>query len=72
MYMFFEKFTIGGWRYVSNRYSKANNKYSKSYYPKQELKHFIHLDANDLYVYAMSKFLLTSGFKWIDPKELNK
>ena len=29
---------------------------------------------NNLYGYAMSKFLLTSGFKWIDPKEfdLNK
>ena len=34
----------------------------------------IYLDANNLYSYAMSKFLPTSGFKWIDPKEfdLNK
>ena len=24
-----------------------------------------------LYDYAASKFLLTDGFKWIDPKELN-
>ena len=31
-------------------------------------------DANDCHDYAMSKFLPTSGFKWIDPKEfyLNK
>ena len=28
----------------------------------------IYLDANNLYVYAMYKFLPTSGFKWIDPK----
>ena len=29
---------------------------------------------NNLYGYAVSKFLLTSGFKWIDPKQfdLNK
>ena len=46
----------------------------KFYDPKQESKHIIYLDANYLYGYAMSKFLPTSGFKWIDPKEfdLNK
>ena len=34
----------------------------------------IYLDTKNLYGYAMSKFLPTSGFKWIDPKEfdLNK
>ena len=46
----------------------------KSYDPKQESKHIIYLDWNNLYDYAMSKFLLTNGFEWIDPKEfdLNK
>ena len=59
--------------YISNRYSKVNKKYLKSYDPKQESKH-VYLDANNLYGYAMSKFLPTSGFKWIDPKDfdLNK
>ena len=34
----------------------------------------MYLDANNLYGYAMPKFLRTSGFKYIDPKEfdLNK
>ena len=49
----------------------------KSCDSKQESKHItsldsihiISLDANSLYGYAMSKFLPTSGFKWIDPKE---
>ena len=36
MYIFFEKGTRGGTFYISNRYSKANNKYLKSYHPKQE------------------------------------
>ena len=74
MYIFFEKGTRGGVSFISNRYSKANNKYLKSYDSKQESKHVIYLDANNLYGYAMSKFLPTSGFKWIDPKEfdLNK
>ena len=67
MYIFFEKSMRVS--YVSNRYSKANNKYLKSYHPKQESKHIIYLDAKNLYVYAMSKFLSISGFKWMDPKE---
>ena len=69
MYLFLKKGTRG-----SNRYSKANKTYLKSYDPKKELKHIIYLDANNLYVCAMSKFLSTCGFKWLDPKEfdLNK
>ena len=38
---------------------KANNKYLKSYDPKQKLKPIIYLDANNLYGYAMSKFVST-------------
>ena len=56
---------------ISNRYSKANNKYLKSYDKKQESKHIIHIDTNNLHGYAMSKFLPTSGFKWIDPTEFD-
>ena len=37
MYILFEKGTRGGISYISNRYSKAKNKYMKSYDPKQEL-----------------------------------
>ena len=34
----------------------------------------MYLDENNLFVFALSKFLPTSGFKWIDPKsyDLNK
>ena len=74
MYLFFEKGMAGRVSYVSNRYSKANNKYLKTYDPNQESKHIIYLDANSLYGYAMSKFLPTIGFEWSYPKEfdLNK
>ena len=71
MYIFFEKGTRGRVSYISNRYSKANNKCLKSYDPKEESKHIIFLNANG---YAMSNFHPASRFKWIDPKvyDLNK
>ena len=73
-FFLFEKDMWGRVSYISRRYSKANNKYLKSYDPKAESKHIIYLDGNHLYGYAMSKFLLMIGFKWIDPKgfDLNK
>ena len=41
VYIFFEKGTRGGNSYISNRHSKANNKYLKYYNPKEESKHII-------------------------------
>ena len=70
MYILFEKGTRGGISYISNRYSKAKNKYLKFYDPKQKRKH-IHLDMNILYTYAMPKLLPTGGSKWTNPKEFN-
>ena len=46
MYIFFGKGTRGGVPYFTNRHSKANKKYLKSYDPKQKSKHFIYLEAN--------------------------
>ena len=42
MYIFFEKGTRSGISYISNRYSKANNEYLKSFKPKQEPKQIIY------------------------------
>ena len=41
MYIFFEKGRRGRMSHISNIYSKAKNKYLKSYDPKQESKHHI-------------------------------
>ena len=54
-YFFFEKRMAGGVLYIFIRYSKSNNKYLKSYDPKQESK-YICLDGNNVYGYLMSKF----------------
>ena len=36
MYIFFEKIKGGGISYISNRHSKASNKYLKSYDAKED------------------------------------
>ena len=72
MYISFEKVMRGKVSSISDRYCKANNKHLKSYESSQELKHIIYLDANNLGGYAMSKFLPTSEFKWMDSKEIEK
>ena len=48
---------------ISNRFIIPNNKYLKSYYPKQELKNIIRLGTNILHGCTMSKFLPISRFK---------
>ena len=61
----------GGVSMVSNRYGKANNKYTgDSFDAKEPSKYITYLDANNLYGWAMSKPLSTHGFKWMDESEL--
>ena len=63
MFLFYEKGIGSKVSYISEKFSKSNNKYLKFYDLKQESKHIIYLDTNELYDYIMSKFLPTSGFK---------
>ena len=70
MYFLFGKGMRGRAFLKYKRYSQPNNKYLKFYDPKQELKHIIYGDENNIYGYVMSKFLSTSGFKSIDPIDL--
>ena len=53
MYIFFEIGTRSGISYISYI----------SYNQKQELKQMIYLDVNNIYGYAMSKFLSASELK---------
>ena len=63
MLMMFEKGIRGGITHISKRYAEANNKYMKETQPSSYIQH---LDANNLYGWAMSQKLPTHGFKWID------
>ena len=71
MYLFCGIGMRDGASYICKRYSKANQKYLKYYDPNKESKHITYLDMNNLYGYAMSKFLPAGGFKWIYPKEFD-
>ena len=55
-YIFFQKGTRGGVFHISNRYSKANNKYLKCCDSKQESRHILHLDANNYMVMRCLNF----------------
>ncbi|XP_053379108.1 uncharacterized protein LOC123541547 [Mercenaria mercenaria] len=72
MYLFIEKGLRGGISYISNRYSKANNKYMKDYNPKLDSKYIMYLDANNLYGWAMCQPLPSGNFKFISEKQFKK
>ena len=62
----------GGIAAISHRHSKANNEYMGTEFdPAEESKFISYLDANNLYGWAMSKQLPTSGFKRITDDELD-
>ena len=56
---------IGGIATISHRHAKATNEYKESQLdPAKESKFISYLDVNNLYGWALSKQLPTSGFKW--------
>ena len=65
MNLFIEKGLRGGISYIAKRCSEANNKYLKDYDPTKPSKFILYLDMNNLYGWAMSKYLPYGGFKWL-------
>ena len=57
--MMFERGIRGGITQISKRYAEANNKYMKDYNPDKPSTYIQYLDANNLYVWAMSQPLAT-------------
>ena len=71
IHLFIEKGMRDGISYVAERHSKANNKYMECFDSSKESKYITHLDANNLYGWAMSQYLPYSGFTWLNQKEIS-
>ena len=57
---------------ILHRHAKANNEYMETEFdPTKNSKFISYLDVNNLYGWAMSKQLLTSGFEWMTDDELD-
>ena len=72
MHLFIENNMRGGISMVSNRYSKANNKYLKDYNIDEESTYIVPLDANNLYGWAMSEPQPCSEFEWLNNEQIDK
>ena len=71
MLLMVEKGIRGGVPMISNLYAEANNKYmGKSFIDTMLFIYIAHLDANNLYGWAMSKPLPMHGFKCMKVSEL--
>ena len=56
----------GGISMASKRHARANNPLVEGYDPGQPSSHILYLDANNLYGWAISQYLPTGGFRWVD------
>ena len=63
MLLMVEEGIRGGICHSIHRYARLNNKYMKNYDENKESSYIQHLDANNLYGWAISQKLPVNGFK---------
>ena len=66
MLLMVEKGIRGGISQVSQRYSKANNRYMKDFDKNKESSYNQYFGASNLYGWAMSQSLPVSDFKYVE------
>ena len=71
MSLMFERGIRGGITQAVHRYAASNNPYMEEYDKNKETNYLQYLDANNLYGWAMSQPLPTSGFRWINCNGFN-
>ena len=67
--MLIEKGLCGGISIVSKRHAKAKNPLVDGYHPEKLSSHIFYLNANKIYGWAMSQYLPTGGFRWVDDSQ---
>ena len=71
MYNFVENSTRGGISIISIRHAQANNpSFPDTYDDNLPNQNLIYSDANNLYGWAMSQFLPTHGFRFLNQDEI--
>ena len=71
-HLFIENNIRGGVSMISNRYAKANNKYTEDGLDATRPTSFVsYLDANNLYGYAMSQPLPTGNFRFLTKDQID-
>ena len=72
MYLFFDEGIRGGVSLAMKRYSKANNKYTKNYDPKEISKYIVYNDKNGLYTSVLCGALPIGRFRWLTSEEVSE
>ena len=65
MLLLVEEGITGGICHSVHKYAKANDKYMENYNKNEKPLYIQHLDANNLYGWAMSQKLPVNNFKWV-------
>ena len=72
MHLFIEAGIRGGVAVISHRHGQANLAELPNYDPSEPNEHLVYWDANNLYGWAMSQYLPTGDFKWLNNEEIDE
>ena len=73
MSMFFDRGLIGGISFISNQLARANHPGLGQHFDiLKAISYIFMVDCNNQYGWAMSQYLPTGGFKWLDEKSLTE
>ena len=70
MNILFDQGLIGGISFISNQYARANNPdLGEKFDIGKAMSHIFMVDCNNQYGWAMSQYLPTGGFKWMEEEK---